>query len=254
MKIKCDACGKETAVGVTTLKALMGGSLMAGGAIGWVTYAFAGLLSFSGGAATIATLLLAGGGAVLLGKDLGLVMKVGGKITEQLNQRGYECPSCGATNWVFFGFKDAEVIKGSEHKITLQNAFLDANRELYIASGFLSANVVDASFLKELKLVLSRGVRVVLIFSDLRSHSDSGWMKTGYENAYILLASLSEEQKGLKLIQKHTHQKGIVVDKQYAVVGSFNFLSNQTVAREETSLKVYEADAIEKLIEEFVSR
>lgn len=253
MKVKCDACGKETVVGVTTLKALMGGSLMAGGAIGWVTYAFAGLLGFYGGAATIATLLLAGGGAVLLGKDLGLVMKVGGKIAEQLNQRGYECPSCDDTNWVFFGFKDAEVIKGSEHKITLRNAFLEANRELYIASGFLSANVVDASFLKELKLVLNRGVRVVLIFSDLRSHSDSGWMKTGYENAYIPLASLSEDQKGLKLIQKHTHQKGIVVDKQYAVVGSFNFLSNQKVTREETSLKVYEADAIEKLIEEFVS-
>ncbi len=78
-------------------------------------------------------------------------------------------------------------------------------------------------------------------------------MKTGYEHAYTLLASLSEEQKGLMLIQKHTHQKGIVVDKQYAVVGSFNFLSNQRVAREETSLKVYEADASEKLIEEFVS-
>jgi phosphatidylserine/phosphatidylglycerophosphate/cardiolipin synthase-like enzyme len=254
MKVKCDACGEETVVGLTTLKALMGGALVASSAIGWYTYAFAGLLSFYGGAATIASLLLAGGSAVLLGKDLGLVMKVGEKIAEQLNERGYECSNCGATNWIFFGFKDAEVIKGSEHKIVLQNAFLNANRELYIASGFLSANVVDASFLKELERVLTKGVSVVLIFSDLRSHSNSGWMKTGYDKAYLLLNSLSEEQKGLKLIQKHTHQKGIVVDKQYAVVGSFNFLSNEKVAREETSLKIYEADAIEKLIEEFVSR
>ena len=254
MKIICNAGGKKTFVDATTLKALMGGTLMAGGALGWVSYAFAGLLGFYGGAAAIATLLLAGGGAVLLGKDLGLVMRVGGEIAEQLNQRGYECPSCGGTKWGFFGTKDAEVITGSEHKITLQNAFVEANRELYIASGFLSANVVDASFLKELELVLGRGVKVVLIFSDLRSHSDRGWMKIGYDNAYTKLASLSEEQKGLRLIQKHTHQKGIVVDKQYAVIGSFNYLSNEKVAREETSLKVYEADAIEKLIEEFVSR
>ncbi len=77
-------------------------------------------------------------------------------------------------------------------------------------------------------------------------------MKPGYDIALNRLTLLSKKYPNLGLIQKHTHQKGIIVDHRYAITGSFNFLSNEKVAREETSFKVYEAEAIEKFRQEIL--
>lgn len=64
MNVKCSSCGYETQVNATLLKGLIGGTLLSGAALGWTTYAFAGLLGFHGGAALITVTLLAGGGSV----------------------------------------------------------------------------------------------------------------------------------------------------------------------------------------------
>lgn len=249
MQMKCGACGYETKVTGTVLKGLLGGALAAGSAYGWVTYAFAGLLGFQGGAGLIAVALLAGGGSLLLGKDLGLVVTVGGKIADFFNSKKYPCGECEETDWIFSGFKNAEVVAASQHKAELDAALRNAKKILLIASGFLSSNVVNKAFIEKLENSLRRNVSIKLIFSDARSHSD--WMSEGYREALASLSALSKTYPKLELIQKHTHQKGIVVDDQYAIVGSFNFLSNLNVLRDETSLKVYEPGAIKKLSKEF---
>ena len=138
MNVKCSSCGYETQINATLIKGLIGGTLLSGAALGWTTYAFAGLLGFYGGAALIAVALLAGGGSVLLGKDLGLVISVGKKITDLLNDKGHRCTKCGDTSWIFTGFRDTEVVTGSDHKVELAAAFRDARTDLYVASGFLS--------------------------------------------------------------------------------------------------------------------
>lgn len=252
MKIKCDVCGYETLVNKSRIKSLIGGGMIFSGALGWVTYAFAGLLGFYGGAALIAVALLGGGSLVLMGKDLNLVASVGKKIADIFNRKNYPCPKCNKTDWVFSGFKNTDVVAGAEHKLELSSALKDVKKDLYIASGFLSSNVVNESFIQNLESALSRDVNVRLIFSSVKSHSD--WMKPDYQKALESLTLLSEKYPRLELIQKHTHQKGIVVDHRYAITGSFNFLSNEKVTREETSFKVYEAEAIEKFRQEILTK
>ena len=252
MKIKCDTCGYETIVTKSLLNGVLGSVVMSGGIIGWLTYAFAGVLGFYGGAAAIALALIAGGGSLLMGKDLGLIVRVGEKIADIFNRKNYPCEECKRTDWVFSGFKNAEVIIAAQHKSELAVAFKDVRKVLFIASGFLSSHVVNKAFIEKLETVLRKNVSVKLIFSDIRSHSD--WMKSGYSEALDSLTALSKIYPNLELIQKHTHQKGIVVDNQYAIVGSFNFLSNHKVARDESSIKIYESEAIAKLSKEFLIR
>lgn len=243
MEIKCGNCGYTTIVTAGLIKTVIGGGMIFSGVAGWVTYAFAGLLGFYGGAALIVGLLLVGGGAVLVGKDLNLAVSVAHKIAEFLNRKGYKCESCEATDWQFSGFEDADVISGDEHKRELLIALKDAKNEIYIASGFLSSHVVNEIFFQALESALVRSVGVYLIFSDVRSHG-SDWMKLGYIEALSKLTEVSKKYSNLRLIQKHTRQKGIVVDDRYAIIGSFNFLSNQKVDRNETSLKVYDRKVI----------
>ena len=71
-------------------------------------------------------------------------------------------------------------------------------------------------------------------------------MAAGYREALNSLEVLAGNSSFLELIQKHTHQKGIVVDDQYAICGGFNFLSNKRVDRQESSIKIYGARAIEE--------
>ena len=78
-------------------------------------------------------------------------------------------------------------------------------------------------------------------------------MREEYEEAVEALNSLAETHSELRLIQKHTHEKAIIVDRQYAIVGSFNFLSNKEVVRDETSLKISENKAVEKTRREFLT-
>ena len=147
--------------------------------------------------------------------------------------------------------QDNDLVSGLEHKEELEKALRNARHELVIASGFLSSYVVNESFIPKLRSVLSRHVKITLVFSDIRSHSD--WQVNGFNAALKLLQSLTHEYPNLKLIQKHTHQKGIVVDEKYAVIGSFNFLSNNKVERAETSSKVSYQASIKGLKNDFLS-
>jgi len=241
---KCIECGYNLQVSTDLIKKIIGGGLIAGAGYGWVTYAFAGLLGFSGGAMLIAIALLAGGGAVLASKDSTTIVAVGRKITDFLNDKKYECPKCAKSRWAFAGYKATEIVTGGEHRLELMAAFKNAKQELCIASGFLSSYVVDSIFIRDLETALHRNVTVKLIFSDARSHSDR--MTAGYREALNSLEVLAGNSSFLELIQKHTHQKGIVVDDQYAISGSFNFLSNKRVDRQESSTKIYDASAIEQ--------
>ena len=243
MNAKCIECGYNLQVSTDLIKKIIGGGLIAGAGYGWVTYAFAGLLGFSGGAMLIAIALLAGGGAVLASKDSNTIIAVGRKITDFLNDKKYECPKCAKSRWAFAGYKATEIVTGGEHRLELKAAFKNAKQELCIASGFLSSYVVDSIFIRDLETALHRNVTVKLIFSDARSHSDR--MTAGYREALNSLEVLAGNSSFLELIQKHTHQKGIVVDDQYAISGSFNFLSNKRVDRQESSTKIYDTSAID---------
>jgi hypothetical protein len=243
MNARCVECGYNLVVSTGVIKSVIGGGLIAYGGFGWVTYAFAGVLGFPGGAITIAAALLAGGGYVLASEESSVIIAIGRKITDLINDK-YPCPKCNKSRWTFAGYKGTEIVTGGDHRLELKAALKNAKQDLCIASGFLSSNVVDLNFIEDLEATLRRNVSVKLIFSDVRSHSE--FMAAGYREALSSLRALTDKYMLLKLIQKHTHQKGIVVDDQYAISGSFNFLSNKRVDRQESSMKIYGAKAIEQ--------
>lgn len=245
MDVNCTNCGQKLPINKSLIKALIGGSMIGGAALGWTSYAFAGILGFSGGAALIAIALLAGGGTILSGRDFGIALTIGTKVSDLLTEKNYGCPKCGHSNWVFSGLTETEVISGLDHKRELADSFQRAKANLIIASGFISSNVVNNNFINLLKSTLNRSIKVTLIYSDQKSHSD--WMALGYRNAIRELTTLAREYPDLKLIEKKTHQKALIVDDLYAIVGSFNFLSNEKATRHETSMKIFESDKIEEV-------
>ena len=106
-------------------------------------------------------------------------------------------------------------------------------RGLYVASGLSYRRyVVNQAFLQQLAAVLDRATTAYC-----RHWRITTGVTNGYVKALPHLEALEAQYANLQIIQKHTHQKGIVVDNRYAIVGSFNFLSNAKVQRDETSLK-----------------
>lgn len=246
MDITCKKCGYKSAVNTKTVRGLIGGSLIGASVLGWFNYVFAGLLWFNGGALLIASALLAGGGAILLGKDFGLVVKVGEKLASALGEMGLACSKCGAKKWKFSGTQGLEVISGSEHRDALYVGLEEAVSEVIIASGFLSAFVVNEEFAQLLGASLKRGVKVTLIFPD-EPYGSVSHENGGYEEALKRLLRLANEYPKLNLIKRYTHQKALIVDERYAIVGSFNFLSNLKAARDETSAKIFDRKAISEI-------
>ena len=108
----------------------------------------------------------------LASKDSKAIIAVGKKITDFLNERRYECPTCGQSSWEFSGYRDAEIISGSRHKQELSAAFQNVKKELYIASGYISSHVVDLQLLKQLKEILENEIAITLIFSGSASHTN----------------------------------------------------------------------------------
>ena len=246
MNITCKKCGHKSAVNTKTVRGLIGGSVIGASVLGWFHYVFAGLLWFNGGALLIAGALLAGGGAILLGKDFGLVAKVGERLASALGEIGLACSECGAKDWQFSGTQGLEVVSGQQHRDALFASLEGAAREVIIASGFLSARVANDNFVQRLSAPLKRGVKVTLIFPDGSSGSVSH-ENDGYEVAFEKLTRLGREHPNLTLIKKYTHQKALVVDDQYAIVGSYNFLSNLKATRDETSTKIFDRKAISEI-------
>ena len=126
---------------------------------------------------------------------------------------------------VFGGHKDLQVVTGSEHKALSNTALRDKQQH-----------------------------QSEVNFADVTFHSVSGWGKPDYEQTRRRLTALSERCTLQPLIQKQTHQKGIVVDEALAVFGSFGFLNNAQASRKETSAKLCEAGAIQEVCEEFMTQ
>ena len=87
----------------------------------------------------IAIALLAGGSAVLASKEPHAIVSVGKKICIFLNDTGYRYQGCGKSRWAYVGYRSPEIITGVEHLQELRETLKHTQRELCIASGFLSS-------------------------------------------------------------------------------------------------------------------
>ncbi|MFA0164999.1 phospholipase D-like domain-containing protein [Vibrio breoganii] len=253
MFIVCTHCGKKSIFNRNTIKSFIGASAIGVGVWGWVTYAFVGILGFYGGAALIAGSFVVAGTAVLSRENSTLISKIAKGLPWVLNRAKMKCPSCKESDWLFYKeeVESNEVIHGKQHIAELDHALNTANYELIIVSGFISTYVVDAIFLAKLAKLLDKRVRVCLIYPDISRHNSNDWMYKGFKEADYALKQLASRYPKLELMNSKTHQKTIIVDRSYAIVGSYNFLMNATAERnEEASVKFHDQGTIQGLIKE----
>ncbi|ART62819.1 phospholipase D-like domain-containing protein [Kushneria marisflavi] len=134
------------------------------------------------------------------------------------------------------------------HHEELTHALQIVRKELVIVSGWLSDRVVNDQFCGLLANALDRGVNVHIAYGA----SDRDGQHRLSETASKALARLKEISKRsckgrLTILQRPTHEKCLVVDKKYAIVGSFNWLANAHYRDRETSLKVHQRRVVVEL-------
>ncbi|WP_438764925.1 phospholipase D-like domain-containing protein [Kushneria sp. TE3] len=141
------------------------------------------------------------------------------------------------------------LVHGRDHHNELTHALQVARKELMIVSGWLSDRVVNDRFCELLASALKRGVNVHIAYGA----SDRDGQHKLSDTALRALGSLKEtgkqSRKGrLTIVQRATHEKCLIVDKRYAIVGSFNWLANAHYRDRETSLRTRQSRVVRELM------
>lgn len=148
--------------------------------------------------------------------------------------------------------KPNKLIKDEGHVEAMYKAITEAKRVLVISSGWASTSVVNDKFTSAIRSALLRGVNVTLIWGWEGSQSN---VKPSYQNqeASTTLKQLQSETRGedcgqlyLRTATQGNHAKVILVDDAYAVIGSYNFLSNSGAEKLELSVRCDEPNAIKE--------
>lgn len=139
------------------------------------------------------------------------------------------------------GENDITRIDGKNHKSELILALNESKNKLIIISGFISKYVIsrDKKFLPMLEDCLSRGVIVYLGYGEWPSYEENEARRS-----LIQLKELKERFPNLLIKKFHNHTKLLIKDSDYMICGSFNWLSNNKVKRDELSFKFTNQPAI----------
>lgn len=138
-----------------------------------------------------------------------------------------------------------------EHPPLLEKALLDTNERLMIISPWVLPRVVDRAFIRKLKRLLERGVRVYIGYGigDNTIHRDiAGDLKQlATQHPNFTLKKLG-----------NTHAKLLLSDESFVVLGSFNWLSFKgdpaATFRDEQGFYVAIPEIIEEKFREQVKR
>lgn len=148
------------------------------------------------------------------------------------------------------------VLSVYEHPPLLKNAFRTAKKRVLLVSPWIRANVVDNAFIKMVSECLGRGVDVTIGYGIARrDHAEKEADKVARES----LEALGKSFPNFRLVKKgNTHAKVLLVDSQYFVTTSFNWLSfkgdpNQPMREEEGTL-VEDAAAVDAYYDRLLPR
>ena len=135
-----------------------------------------------------------------------------------------------------------EVIEGIDHVSERDKALNNAKKSLIIASGWVSKFVIKKDFISKLQALVDNGVKIRIIYG----YQDNRGFHASDKPSKNLLDELQKNNKegDVKILFKANHSKIIVVDDNYALVGSYNWLSNNKATNQERSLKTYDNDVI----------
>ena len=136
-----------------------------------------------------------------------------------------------------------------EHRKFLLKTLNQANKTIIIFSGWLTDYSVNDEFRTKVKSCLNRGVDIIIAWGYKKSGSISSEQKNAGEKSIKELqewTSLNKTKGTLETFYFTNHSKILICDTQYAVMGSFNWLSNSGGStNEERSWIVYNKDFIQ---------
>ena len=143
-----------------------------------------------------------------------------------------------------------------EHRKFLLKTLNQANKTIVIFSGWLTDYSVNDEFRTKVKSCLNRGVDIIIAWGYKKSGSISSEQKNAGEKSIKELqewTSLNKTKGTLETFYFTNHSKILICDTQYAVMGSFNWLSNSGGStNEERSWIVYNKDFIQDEIVEIM--
>ena len=143
-----------------------------------------------------------------------------------------------------------------EHRKFLLKALNQANKTIVIFSGWLTDYSVNQEFRNKIKSCLDRGVDIIIAWGYKKSGSISSEHKNAGEKAIRELqewTSLNKTKGTLETFYFSNHSKILICDTKYAVMGSFNWLSNSGGSEnEERSYIIYNKSFIEEELVEIM--
>jgi len=143
-----------------------------------------------------------------------------------------------------------------QHRKFLLKTLNEANKTIVIFSGWLTDYSVNDEFRTKIKSCLDRGVDIIIAWGYKKSGSISSEQKNAGEKSIRDLqewTSLNKTKGTLETFYFPNHSKILICDTQYAVMGSFNWLSNSGGStNEERSWIVYNKDFIQDEIVEIM--
>lgn len=133
---------------------------------------------------------------------------------------------------------DVVRLYGAEaHADLLKKAMKNAKQSIIILCGWVTDYVVDDEFKLLLKGCLERGVNVYIGYgyvavNEAKPKNTAQQRAEDYLYKDLLPWCVEQDPKGILKIVKHpNHAKVLIRDEEYAVVGSFNWLSNSGRSR-----------------------
>lgn len=169
---------------------------------------------------------------------------------KELSSDSHETPHVATTSTHERIATTNSIVRCSNHARELREAFAIASTEILIVSGWISDKVVNDHFCSLLTRALDRGVDVHIAYGASEWNGPHKISATGQRALEKMQKAAEKSKKGrLIIVQRPTHEKLLAVDDQYAIVGSFNWLSNTRLNDKETSIKTNQREVIASLID-----
>jgi phosphatidylserine/phosphatidylglycerophosphate/cardiolipin synthase-like enzyme len=149
-------------------------------------------------------------------------------------------------------------IEGDEHSKFLKVAISRAEQSVIILSGWILNNVVDEKFSALLKTAVRDGTSILIGYG-FDSYGNDNEINHDHMVAIDRLKKIevwSQNEKGNLVVQKieKSHEKLILCDNLYTVIGSINWLSNTGKNTKELSVKIESKELTSELKKRTVAK
>lgn len=133
-----------------------------------------------------------------------------------------------------------------------------AKERLIIVSAFINDDVVNEDFIANLKAAIRRGAKVYLGIGDDNMAQGEAWKRAARDRALASLDRLQKEHpEHVVVAQRHHHAKILVCDSQFAMTGSYNFLSfrgDHRKVRDEQAVLLRDPADIDDVVKDVMKR